>query len=896
MCAATLDFIGDPALVVGAGGAVLQANRPARALFGDRVRPGAVLGRPVGCLGTARQVDAVPPGGPPQVVELAAADVTSSGEPARIVTLRPQQVALPLHEALAAAREISRHITAEDDPDRLLDRSCALLVERGGFRASWAVHRGSRTVAQHRAPGEPAVPAALGAAYGAGGEDIPCVRLARRAPRGAVALGPGAAPCAGCATRCRNVDGHALVAVLADHGVERGAWMVGAAEPLERPLIDLLTEVATELGVALRAMELEHAQRRALRRLQEAEEVAGMGFVDWDLATGAVSLSPHAAELFEVADRPWRIGPLLDAACHPEDRARVDARLREAARGAAALDLDHRIVGPGGKVRWVHARARLVREPGPRLLLTVVDITERKEASRALEDALASLQRSELRFRAIFDGAVDGIAICGLDRGEVLMANPAMHRILRHAPGALHGRVVPGLIPADVPTFSPHAAPPIRGVAMEAADGTTVYCDVCAVRAEIDGRPAVVASVRDVTERRKLEAGVAQSEQLASLGMLAAGVAHEINNPLSYVMIHLDELVADLARWDPSGEGARPDAATTLLERARQAREGVRRIHEIARGLGTFSRVDPTPPHPVDVHGPVRLAMNMARHEIRSRARLVGDLQPVPPVLASEGRLGQVVLNLLINAAHAIPEGAPGRHEIRVRTWAEDDHVHVAIEDTGEGIPPELLERVFEPFFTTKPPGIGSGLGLSICRSIAAEFGGDLRIHSTVGVGTRVVLRLPQAPAPTTTHATLPAASQESIQPARLLIVDDEPLVRRALRRVLAGTHEVVAVDSGTAARELLEVDRAFDLVLCDMMLGDLSGMALHAWLVERDRALARRVVFLTGGAFTAEARAYLAETAVPALHKPFRPAELREQVARWLRRARREGLGGSAG
>ncbi len=414
---------------------------------------------------------------------------------------------------------------------------------------------------------------------------------------------------------------------------------------------------------------------------------------------------------------------------------------------------------------------------------------------------------------------------------------------------------------------------------------------------------AFVVMAQDVTERKRAEAErdalrarLAQADRLSSMGMLAAGVAHEINNPLSYVLYNLESLeqdvpaLTDLMRRAHAqlsaqlgedrvaaslGDDQRifePTVFTDVLERVREALSGTRRIKGIARSLGTFSRVERVEVGPVNLQSCVEHAITMGFNELKYRARVVKDFAPVPAVLASDGKVAQVFLNLLINAGHAIEEGHVEQNEVRIRTWSDGGWVCAEVGDTGKGIPAEHQAHVFEPFFTTKGVGIGSGLGLSICRNIVEELGGDITFTSEVGRGTRFLVRLPRMPSGWSEPSAAPGVSVRERNEARgrILIVDDEDGIRAAIKRLLGDRHEVVAVSSGAEAQELLARDRAFDLVYCDLMMPAMSGMELHAWLVNLDPGLAARVVFVTGGAFTPGASAYLAEVGNLRVEKPF--------------------------
>jgi CheY-like chemotaxis protein len=244
-----------------------------------------------------------------------------------------------------------------------------------------------------------------------------------------------------------------------------------------------------------------------------------------------------------------------------------------------------------------------------------------------------------------------------------------------------------------------------------------------------------------------------------------------------------------------------------------------------------------------------------------------------------------VFLNLLINAAQAIEDGDPTRHEVRVRMRYGEGAVTVEISDTGKGMGPEVLEQLFQPFFTTKPIGVGTGLGLSICRGIVEELGGGISVESQLGRGTTVRVRLPASkslPAPRQSNPVPP-----TVRRARVLVIDDEPSLCQIVRRVLSPEHEVTITSDGRDAIQLLGTEPEFDVVLCDLMMPEMSGMDLHAKLVEVAPDVAERMIFLTGGAFSSRAAQFLDRVSNTRLDKPFDPAMLRKAVAKAI--AKRE-------
>jgi CheY-like chemotaxis protein len=273
---------------------------------------------------------------------------------------------------------------------------------------------------------------------------------------------------------------------------------------------------------------------------------------------------------------------------------------------------------------------------------------------------------------------------------------------------------------------------------------------------------------------------------------------------------------------------------------------------------------------------------------IRLRARLVKEYGAVRRALASEGRLAQVFVNLLVNAAQAIPDGEANDNEIRITTREEGGHVVVEIRDTGIGIPAQHLPHIFEPFFTTKAKGVGTGLGLSISHSIVTAHGGTLTAERSWPRGAlfRVTLRA-------SSEALAPASSTESRATdgprARILLIDDEPRTARVLAELLS-PHEVTLAHSGREAISRLTGDASFDAIVCDLQMNDGNGVDVYEFLIERAPDLARRVIFTTGGAFTQRAREFLDRCPQPVLEKPFDSAHLATLVSGMTRRSSSQG------
>jgi CheY-like chemotaxis protein len=375
----------------------------------------------------------------------------------------------------------------------------------------------------------------------------------------------------------------------------------------------------------------------------------------------------------------------------------------------------------------------------------------------------------------------------------------------------------------------------------------------------------------DVAERMRMRTELAFADRLASVGALAAGVAHEVNNPLTYVLFHLERLAASVPE---------PDAG-----RARAALDGAERIRDIVRDLQTFARVEKEGVEPVDVHAVLDKVLALAAPELRYRARIVRDLGAGGWARANEGRLAQVFLNLVINAAHAMDDGRDERGELRVATRDEGDRLVIEIADSGVGIAPSDLARIFEPFFSTRATtsagaAKGSGLGLSICRNIVERLGGTIEVTSALGRGSRFTVRIPAARGEPPAREGGREVGGVAGGRARVLVIDDDPRLLAMMAALLEGTHEIVTALGGAAAIARLERE-SFDAIACDLMMPEVDGVAVHDWLRLHRPELMPRIFFLTGGAFTPRGEAFVARAGALVLSKPTRPEELLAAIER---------------
>ncbi len=410
------------------------------------------------------------------------------------------------------------------------------------------------------------------------------------------------------------------------------------------------------------------------------------------------------------------------------------------------------------------------------------------------------------------------------------------------------------------------------------ADGRHMPVEVGSRAATIGGETVLVSVIRDITERKLMQARLVEADRLASVGTLAAGVAHEINNPLAYVMTSLEVASRAVRRV--------ADESTPSLVRAAEllstALHGAERVRAIVRDLKTLARTDDEETA-VDVRSVIDACLDVAQHELRQRVDLVREYGDVPTVRANEGRLAQVFLNLIVNAAHAVRAAGRERGTVHIET-ARDiwGRVVVKVSDNGTGIDPAMMPRIFDAFVTTKRAGEGTGLGLYLSRSIVNALSGEIHAESEFGRGsTFVVTLMPGAPSKTPPSPKVQQVSNERSRPvrrARVLLVDDEIAIGVTLRAALEEEHELLVLASAEAAIEWLRDDDLFDLVLTDISMPGMSGLDLLAHIRQHLPELASRVVLMSGGALPSGV-SESALAGVSVLEKPFAVEALRNAI-----------------
>ena len=378
------------------------------------------------------------------------------------------------------------------------------------------------------------------------------------------------------------------------------------------------------------------------------------------------------------------------------------------------------------------------------------------------------------------------------------------------------------------------------------------------------------------TEVERAHTRLAATERLSTVGQLSAGVAHEINNPLAVVVSNLSFVEEELA---PHASIVGAEVAAAIAD----AQGGAARVAAIVKGLSAFSHVGGERNDPICLRATVEDAVRVAGNDIRHKGTLIVDVAAEAPMVDGDARkVLQVVVNMLVNAGHALPDGGATGNLVKVSVGADaGGNAVLAVQDTGVGMTDEVRARVFDPFFTTRTIGKGTGLGLSICHGIVTAMGGSIAVASAPGQGATFTITFPpsrQAPAP---RPAAPSAAPVA-PPARprVLVVDDEPHIGRAVARVLQGDHDVTAVDSARGALDLLLAGRRYDVILCDVMMPVMSGIELYERLAAQVPDAARAVVFLSGGAFTTKAQAFLESTDAPCWQKPLDVKALRDGIS----------------
>ena len=689
------------------------------------------------------------------------------------------------------------------------------------------------------------------------------------------------------------------------------ASVVAWARPGERAwIIDQDEQVLADSQLALRGPSGPGHGDQRLKSAWRERAPAGLGDAQLRAALQPSGASVRAGGWVLVAagqpGSPWRY---VSATPLAELRLRILPSLLPNAALAAALLLSL-VIG-----QWLLARHFV--QPATRLLAYLRALSTDPQARtprlgprwQPWADSLAETFRrqhelmrrerlSEARKSAILDHALEAMVSTD-ELGRVVEFNPAAEAMFGRSLAEVRGRDVAELIIperhrarhraglARLRQNSGDARMLGRRLEMQALrrDGSEFAVEMVLWRSELEGMVSYTASLVDVSERqqarREIERqreSLRQAEKLSAMGSLLAGVAHELNNPLAIVMGRAD-LLEDKLESSP------------LQADAQRIREAAERCGRIVRTFLNMARAHAPRRAPVALNDIVHAAADMLAYTLRSHSiTLELQLDPnLPPLMGDADQLGQVLLNLLVNAQHALSESEDARR-IVVATGVEarregpgsrEPRIWLRVRDNGPGVPPEVREHLFQPFFTTKAEGLGTGLGLSTSRSLLREHGGDLMLEQgPPGSGASFRLSLPISGEPDAAAAAASAAAPEPVA-RRVLVVDDEPELAAVMRETLEGAgYEVATAESGAVALALL-MEARFDAIVSDLRMPEVDGAELWRAVLVLQPELAKRMLFVTGDILSPAAAEFLKECGCPALEKPFQPQDLLHAVQR---------------
>ncbi len=392
---------------------------------------------------------------------------------------------------------------------------------------------------------------------------------------------------------------------------------------------------------------------------------------------------------------------------------------------------------------------------------------------------------------------------------------------------------------------------------------------------------AIYVYILDVTESKQLKAQAHFNDRLATVGILAAGVAHEISNPLTWILGSLS-LFQGFTKTLKSNHVNREiqEITNKIDETVHELTRGIEQIRDITSSLKGLAHIDKNEAVPVDVHKIINMAISMASLACKNRAEIETKYaENLPVILSNPGKLHQVFLNLLINAAQAISIGDSQHNKICVSTSLEKSRIRIDVSDTGHGISPEILPKIFDAFFTTKPSGQGTGLGLSICQEIICDLKGKINVQSIVGKGTVFSVYIPvileiSKKQPESDIIAYPGNKKQ------ILLVDDDPMVLKLMRRMLEGQGQITSVLGGSDAMKLIDQHgKLFDIIISDFNMPQISGSDLYHHAAKHYPGLERRFIFVTGGAELPWAKTFLITAGNPVLEKPFQLKDILKMI-----------------
>ena len=650
----------------------------------------------------------------------------------------------------------------------------------------------------------------------------------------------------------------------------------------------LMFSIVIASQFAARQEEKEKALALSNERFTLATRGSNEGLLDWELRSEAIFFSDQFRKILgaRIENSTKGLKVWLRMIYDP-DRRTIRKALREFRHTGDinTINLEYRIVMPNTDRRWLHTKAIAVRDPRSKKILRLVgsttDITARKQSETAL-------RASETRFRSITEAHPVPVLIVSLRNATIQYASPGAEQLLGILQGQLlHeylDRILPDVSARDDIWAAMTGGQPInlKEVQLDCNDGRKLDAALSARRISYQGEDAMVIGLYDLTERKQAEAKISrqqealqQSEKMAALGGLLAGVAHELNNPLSVVIGQTTLLM----------EGSTDAKVITRSEKIYKAAD---RCARIVKSFLALARRKPPERKPVDVNAVINAALELLGYQIRTGNIIVQlDLAPeLSTITGDNDQLTQVITNLVMNAAQAM-ENWGGQRHLTIRSRHEGDQVIVTVADTGPGIPLDIRSRIFEPFFTTKSGKGGTGVGLSLCLNIIASHGGQMILDDTEGGGATFTLQLPATPnlAALSSGTDSQIISQALPSKMRLLLVDDEIEIAQTLADLLEPEgHFVDIAINGAVALDKIRTT-PFDIIVSDLRMPVLDGPGLYDALAHELPSYLDKIIYVTGDTLSPHVHSFLASHPVPVIEKPYRLHDVRQAILDVLQR-----------
>jgi len=638
---------------------------------------------------------------------------------------------------------------------------------------------------------------------------------------------------------------------------------------------------------ASRQEEKEKALEISNERFSLAARGSNEGLFDWNRGTNTLYISDQFRRIVNMP-RPLMPRHFKEwlGFIHPQDRLIIMKVLRKLrfAEGTSTISFEYRIKNGAHGIRWLRTKMVGVKARAiphiDRLVGSIGDITERKHNESAL---LAS----EVRFRSITEAHPVPVLIASLTDNTILYASPGATNILGMSHSTLMSHALDRFLVRAaerqeiLETVRQEREVNMKEVMLARVDGESMPAALSARFIQYQNQPAMVLGFYDLTERKKAEAQIAmqqealqQSEKMAALGGLLAGVAHELNNPLSVVMGQTTLLI----------ENQKEEKTKTRAEKIFKAADRCSRI--VKSFLSLARRKAPEHKH-IDINAIVTASLELLGYQFRNEnVALTLDLaKDLPPVIGDGDQLTQVFTNLALNAAQAMHDFG-GTHALNIQTILHNaETMIIRVSDTGPGIPPDLRKRVFEPFFTTKGGSGGTGVGLALCLSIIESHGGTMRLEDTPGGGATFVIEMPVAQvAASEKSETDVAQSPPNAMGQKILLVDDEVELAQTLADLLepAGYTIDLAANGAIALEKLHKT--SFDAIISDLRMPVMDGPSLYAALKQSLPCYLNKIIYVTGDTLSPHVNAFLSETPVPVIEKPYRLSDVQKSLSKVLK------------